>query len=202
MKRPATDESLDTKHRKRSKCCQERTVSKNNRQHRPRRKDCLPINRCQSRECSPSRAQKPSRDAVSSSEFQPHDLLTSHRLDWSALARFLNHTAKFFHISSRTDPSANGDRFPTNGAPQLEDYMICGLVWAQWYFMPDWFGNIEDDDSSRCLCSESATPGHNSGSGVEPTDLRLSLQTILRSSGDRSRRFRVYHSFSFVDIST
>jgi hypothetical protein len=33
--------------------------------------------------------------------------------------------------------------------------MIRGLVWAQWYFAPDWFNNIEDDDDSRCLEDDS-----------------------------------------------
>jgi len=28
-------------------------------------------------------------------------------------------------------------------------------VWAQWYFAPDWFKNIEDDDGSRCLDDDS-----------------------------------------------
>lgn len=26
-----------------------------------------------------------------------------------------------------------------------------GLVWAQWYFAPEWFAYIENDDGSRCL---------------------------------------------------
>jgi hypothetical protein len=33
--------------------------------------------------------------------------------------------------------------------------MIRGLVWAQWYFAPDWFNNIEDDDGPRCLEDDS-----------------------------------------------
>jgi hypothetical protein len=81
----------------------------------------------------------------------PDDLLISDRLDWSALAQFLNRVAQSFPISSRTESFAYGETFPSDGVPLLEDYMIRGLVWAQWYFAPDWFNNIEDDDGSRCL---------------------------------------------------
>jgi hypothetical protein len=84
-----------------------------------------------------------------------NDILSPDRLDWSALASFLNHIAKFFPVSSRTESSASGETFPTDGIPLLEDYMIRGLVWAQWYFAPKWFQNIEDDDGSRCLEDDS-----------------------------------------------
>ena len=84
-----------------------------------------------------------------------NDILSHDRLDWSALASFLNHIAKFFPISSRTESFASGETFPADGIPLLEDYMIRGLVWAQWYFSPDWFKNIEDDDGSRSLEDES-----------------------------------------------
>jgi hypothetical protein len=81
----------------------------------------------------------------------PDDLLTSDLVDWSALARFLNRVAQSFPISSRTQSLAYGETFPSYGVPLLEDYMIRGLVWAQWYFAPDRFNNIEDDDGSRRL---------------------------------------------------
>jgi hypothetical protein len=81
----------------------------------------------------------------------PDELLISDRLDWSALAQFLNRVAQSFPISSRTESFAYGETFPSDGVPLLEDYMIRGLVWAQWYFAPEWFNNIEDDDGSRCL---------------------------------------------------
>jgi hypothetical protein len=84
-----------------------------------------------------------------------NDILSPDRLDWSALASFLNHTAKSFPISSRTEFFASGETFPTDGIPLLEDYMIRGLVWAQWYFASDWFKKIEDDDGSRCLEDDS-----------------------------------------------
>jgi hypothetical protein len=86
-----------------------------------------------------------------------NDILSTDRLDWSALASFLNHTAKSFPIPSRTESSATDETFPTDGIPLLEDYMMRGLVWAQWYFAPDWFKNIEDDDGSRCLEDECKT---------------------------------------------
>jgi hypothetical protein len=84
-----------------------------------------------------------------------NDILSPDRLDWSALAGFLNHVAKSFPISSRTESFASGETFPTDGVPLLEDYMIRGLVWAQYYFAKDWFKNIEDDDGSRCLEDDS-----------------------------------------------
>jgi len=83
------------------------------------------------------------------------DILSPDRLDWSALASFLNHIAKFFPVSPRTESFASGEIFPSDGIPLLEDYMIRGLVWAQWYFSPNWFKNIEDDDGSRSLEDES-----------------------------------------------
>jgi hypothetical protein len=81
----------------------------------------------------------------------PDDLLTSDRVDWSALARFLNRVAQSFPISSLTQLLAYGETFPSYDVPLLEDYMIRGLVWAQWYSAPNWFDNIKDDDGSRCL---------------------------------------------------
>jgi hypothetical protein len=81
----------------------------------------------------------------------PDDLLNSDRVDWSALAQFLNRVSQYFPISSRTESSAYSETFPSDGVPLLEDYMIRGLVWAQCYFAPDWFNNIEDDDGSRSL---------------------------------------------------
>ncbi|KAM0701740.1 hypothetical protein Q7P35_010649 [Cladosporium inversicolor] len=84
-----------------------------------------------------------------------NQILSPDRLDWSALANFLNHIAKIYPISSRTESSASGETFPIDGIPLLEDYMIRGLVWAQYYFAPEWFKNIEDDDGSRCLEDDS-----------------------------------------------
>ena len=84
-----------------------------------------------------------------------NDILSPGRLDWSALASFLNHIAKFFPISSRTESFASREIFPTDGIPLPEDYMIRGLVWTQWYFSLSWFESIEDDDGSRILEDES-----------------------------------------------
>jgi hypothetical protein len=75
--------------------------------------------------------------------------------DWFALSRFLNLIVRAFFISSRTEAYANGDTFSRDGVPLSEEYMIRGLVWAQWYFSADWFANIEDDDGSRSLEDDS-----------------------------------------------
>ncbi|KAM0714170.1 hypothetical protein Q7P37_010319 [Cladosporium fusiforme] len=80
-----------------------------------------------------------------------HGLFDSSDVDWFALSHFLNLIARSFPITSRTEVYASGETFPRDGIPLSEDYMIRGLVWAQWYFAPDWFANIEDDDGSRCL---------------------------------------------------
>lgn len=66
-----------------------------------------------------------------------NEILSPDHLDWSALTSFLNHIAKFFPISSRTESSASGKTSSTDGIPLLEDYMVRGLVWVQWYFAPD-----------------------------------------------------------------
>lgn len=83
------------------------------------------------------------------------NLLNFGSLDWSALSQFLNLIAKSFPITSRTEAFAQSGMFPRDGIPLLEDYMIRGLEWAQWYFDADWFDNIEDDDGSRCLEDDS-----------------------------------------------
>jgi hypothetical protein len=97
----------------------------------------------------------PRLDSDNNATDTPNDLLSPRQLDWSALANFFNHIATFYPISSRTESSARGETFPRDGIPLLEDYMVRGLVWAQWYFAPDWFNNIEDDDGSRCLEDDS-----------------------------------------------
>lgn len=86
-------------------------------------------------------------DAISTLD----DTLSPDRLDWSALASFLNHVAKLFPILSRAEFLTSDKRFPPGGNPLPEDYMIRGLVWAQWYFPENWFSNIEDDDGSRSI---------------------------------------------------
>ncbi|OQN95578.1 hypothetical protein B0A48_18542 [Cryoendolithus antarcticus] len=91
--------------------------------------------------------------------FQPNDpllctltpLIDDSRLDWSAIAEFLNATAAIHPITSRIELFARQGMFPTGGKPLHEDYAIRGLVWGQWYFSPDWFAGMEDDDGSRLL---------------------------------------------------
>jgi hypothetical protein len=119
-----------------------------------------------------------------------NDILSPDRLDWSALASFLNHIAKFFPVSSRTESSASGETFPTDGIPLLEDYMIRGLVWAQWYFASDWFKNIEDDDGSRCL--EDDSKRQHRAARVQY------LGMILAADSNQLRYDRVTRQFSTV----
>jgi hypothetical protein len=83
------------------------------------------------------------------------DALISNKLDWSALSAFLNLTASLYPITSEIEDFADSGKFPTLGFPLLEDYMIRGLVWTQWYFGPEWFEkHSEDDDGSRGLESD------------------------------------------------
>jgi len=118
------------------------------------------------------------------------DLLSPDRLDWSALASLLNHIGKFFPVSSRSESFASAEIFPTDGIPLLEDYMIRGLVWTQWYFSPDWFKNIEDDDGSRFLEDESKRK-HRAA--------RLQyLGMVLATESNHLRYDRVKRQFSTV----
>jgi hypothetical protein len=97
----------------------------------------------------------PRLDSDNNATDTPNDLLPPRQLDWPALANFLNHIAKFYPSLFRTESFASSETFPSDGIPLLEDYMVRGLVWAQWYFAPDWSNNIEDDDGSRCLEDDS-----------------------------------------------
>lgn len=116
-----------------------------------------------------------------------NDILSPDRLDWSALASFLNHIAKSFPISSRTESWASGQTFPTDGVPLLEDYMIRGLVWAQYYFASDWFKNIRrrrialpgKRQQEATPCGESAVPWHDPDCRVQSPPLRSHHETIL-----------------------
>lgn len=117
------------------------------------------------------------------------DLLASHRLDWSALARLLNQIANFYPISSRTESSASGETFPSDGIPLLEDYMVRGLVWAQWYFSPDWFKNVEDDDGSRCL--EDDTKRQHRAARVQYLGMTLTRQSEYLRYDSQTRQFSV-----------
>jgi hypothetical protein len=87
----------------------------------------------------------------------PLDILfsSSHDLDWHALSAFLNLTALTYPITAHIEDFADTNTFPTDGHPLLEDYMIRGLVWTQWYFRPKWFEErSEDDDGSRGVETE------------------------------------------------
>lgn len=77
------------------------------------------------------------------------------KLDWVALSRFLNLIAIYHPITAQLESFADSDTFPSDGVPLNEDFLIRGLVWSQWYFAPNWFDNIEDDDGSRRLEDDS-----------------------------------------------
>jgi hypothetical protein len=67
--------------------------------------------------------------------------------------------------------------------------MICGLVWAQWYFASD-CKNIEDDDRSRSLEDDSKRQHY--AARVQY------LGMILTAEPDRLRYDRVTRQFSTV----
>lgn len=80
-----------------------------------------------------------------------HSLFDWKDLDWVALSRFLNTLAVKYPITAHMESPAHSSTFPGDGAPLHEDFLIRGLVWAQWYSPATWFDKIEDDDGSRHL---------------------------------------------------
>lgn len=77
--------------------------------------------------------------------------------------------------------------FPKDGNPLREDYLIRGLVWSQWYFGPDWFDNIPDDDGSRCLEDDSTR--RNRAARVLYLGVVLAQNTPCLSYNPPTRRF-------------
>jgi len=61
-------------------------------------------------------------------------LIDDPRPDWSALAGFLNNVASFYSMTDHIETSAFQDVFLKGGSSLHENYLIRGLVWAQWYF--------------------------------------------------------------------
>jgi hypothetical protein len=99
-------------------------------------------------------------------------------LDWSALSAFLNLTALTYPITAHIEAFADTNTFPTDGHPLLEDYMIRGLVWAQWYFRPRWFEDrSEDDDGSRALETEGNRKEKHRAARVLFLGMRLARQS-------------------------
>ncbi|KAL1588881.1 hypothetical protein WHR41_02466 [Cladosporium halotolerans] len=108
-------------------------------------------------------------------------------VDWTALSHFLNIVANFYPIASRTESFADGETFPKDGNPLHEDYLIRGLVWSQWYFAPDWFDNIKDDDGSRCLEDDSTKQSR--AARVLYLGMVLAQKTACLSYNRCTRRF-------------
>lgn len=76
------------------------------------------------------------------------------RLAWDALADFLNTLVQSHPISAWILECARQRAFPAperkeDVKPLSEDFLIRGLIWAQFYFCPGWFdGQTEDDGRS------------------------------------------------------
>jgi len=111
-------------------------------------------------------------------------------LDWSDLTAFLNLTASAYPITADMEAFADSNTFPTHGHPLLEDYMIRGLVWTQWYFSPRWFEDCsEDDDGSRALETEANRKEEHRAGRVLPLGMRLARHSRFLSYDRKVRRF-------------
>ena len=105
-------------------------------------------------------------------------------LDWSALVAFLNLTASTYPITD--DIKA----FLIDGHPLLEDHMIRGLVWTQWYFRPKWFEErSEDDDGSRALETEANRKKEYRAAEVLTLGMGLAYHSRFLIYNPRVRRF-------------
>ncbi|KAK4502247.1 hypothetical protein PRZ48_005672 [Zasmidium cellare] len=80
------------------------------------------------------------------------------RLAWDLLADFLNTLAQSQPISAWILECARQRAFPAperkeDVKPLSEDFLIRGLIWAQFYFAPGWFDSQTEDDG-RSIESE------------------------------------------------
>jgi hypothetical protein len=117
-------------------------------------------------------------------------LFSSNELDWPALSAFLNLTALTYPITAHIEAFADTNTFPTDGHPLLEDYMIRGLVWAQWYFRPKWFEDrSEDDDGSRALETEENRKEKHRAARVLFLGIRLARQSGFLVYDRKTRLF-------------
>jgi hypothetical protein len=119
------------------------------------------------------------------------DTLLSSKLDFFALSAFLNHTASAYPITARLEAFADTATFPTDGRPLLEDYMMRGLVWAQWYFGPKWFDRSENDDGSRALESVASRKKEHRAARVLYLGMTLAQQSKFLSYDREARVFSV-----------
>jgi len=115
--------------------------------------------------------------------------LLSGKLDWSALSAFLNLIASTYPITARTESFADTGTFPCDGRPLLEDYMIRGLVWAQWYFGPKWFERSEDDDGSRALESDGSRKKEHRAARVLYLGMMLARQSCFLTYDRKAKTF-------------
>lgn len=117
------------------------------------------------------------------------DTLLSSKLNWSALSAFLNLTASAYPITAHLEALADTSAFPSDGRPLLEDYMMRGLVWTQWYFGPKWFDRSEDDDGSRALESDASLKKKHRAARVLYLGMTLARQS---KSLNYDRKARVF----------
>ena len=68
-----------------------------------------------------------------------------------ALTKFLNSLVHHHPVSARVLECARQGLFPApeqlgDGCPLPEDYLLRGLIWSQFYFLPGWFDRQNEDD--------------------------------------------------------
>ena len=118
-------------------------------------------------------------------------------LDWSALSTFLNLTALIYPITAHIEAFADTNTFPTDGHPLLEDYMIRGLVWAQWYFRSKWLEDrSEDDDGSRALETEQNRKEEHRAARVLFLGMKLARQSGFLVYDRKTRVFSAAENVS------
>lgn len=101
------------------------------------------------------------RTRLSNDQTQHHTidvLVDSGRLAWDTLADFLNTLVRSQPISAWILECARQRAFPAperkeDVKPLSEDFLIRGLIWAQFYFAPGWFDGQTEDDG-RAIESE------------------------------------------------
>ncbi|KAF2158283.1 hypothetical protein M409DRAFT_61798, partial [Zasmidium cellare ATCC 36951] len=92
--------------------------------------------------------------SIDQTENHAIDALNVGRLAWDALAEFLNTLVRSQPISAWILECARQRAFPVperkeDMKPLSEDFLMRGLIWAQFYFVSEWFdGQTEDDGRS------------------------------------------------------
>ena len=73
---------------------------------------------------------------------------------WPSVATYLNHLSRLYPITTKLVNSAQQGVWPEEAGvskPLPEDWMIRGLIWADWEFCPGWFAVNEDEEWSRSM---------------------------------------------------